>query len=157
MITVLIQTVRNDILFKDNIKSKRRRAMKAQDLRIGNWVQFRHTETPVLITLADFVREYKEEHLEDYEPIPLTEDWLEKFGFELTYESKFRRCFDLDTSIGFLSFNFSKVIQEKDNVSIASLNLKWASLKYVHQLQNLYFALTGKELQTDETKKKVKE
>ena len=56
--------------------------MKAQDLKIGNWVQFRHTETPVLITLGDFVREYKEEHLEDYEPIPLTEEWLVKFGFE---------------------------------------------------------------------------
>ena len=141
--------------------------MEAKDLRIDNWVEFLGEEMQLMgLTKHNGENETARHYAEfkglvpiklmHLKPIPLTEDWLEKFGFELTYESKFRRCFDLDTSIGFLSFNFSKVIQEKDNVSIASLNLKWASLKYVHQLQNLYFALTGKELQTDETKKKVK-
>ena len=115
------------------------------ELRIGNWVQFRHTETPVLITLADFVREYTEEHLEDYEPIPLTEEWLERFGFD---------------EDGFKQYEFINwgIKVKKDPHAISETN--WivfhgfmnqfseiVSLKHVHQLQNLYFALTGEELE----------
>jgi hypothetical protein len=105
--------------------------MKAQDLRIGNWVQFRHTETPVLITLADFVREYKDEHLEDYEPIPLTEEWLERFNWNAPKDIGV--SFSLTTGeIHFVIGNYYKKIQ------------------YVHQLQNLYFALTNTELELND-------
>ena len=123
--------------------------MEAQDLRIGNWVQFRHTETPVLITLGDFVREYKEEHLEDYEPIPLTEEWFDRFGFD---------------EDGFKQYEFINwgIKVKKDPNAISEPN--WivfhgfmdqfseiVSLKHVHQLQNLYFALTGEELELTKT------
>jgi hypothetical protein len=112
--------------------------MKANELRIGNWVQFRHTEKPVRITLGDFVREYNDEHLEDYEPIPLTEEWLIKFGFD----------FD-----GYCSYWKSEIELTKDTMDehFQSFNnvgsgLCQKEIKYVHQLQNLYFALTGEEL-----------
>lgn len=69
-----------------------------------------------------------------YEPIPLTEEWLLKFGFE--------KIGGWDDYEGYI----------KDEVEIA-LNEKYPfenylqkELKHVHQLQNLYFALTGKEL-----------
>jgi hypothetical protein len=117
--------------------------MKTTELRIGNWVQFRHTETPVLITLADFVREYKEEHLEDYEPIPLTEEWLERFklytGDNCFVKEKFCVLCDGELKNYDLRLTFD---------SDQTIRIK---LDYVHQLQNLYFALTGEELQTDET------
>ena len=128
--------------------------MKAQDLKIGNWVQFRHTETPVLITLGDFVREYKEEHLEDYEPIPLTEEWLERFGFEKDEEYDEGGLVDyrmilMSGSLEFVSFWNSEEITGVNQPQTG------VDVEYVHQLQNLYFALTSEELQTDETEQKV--
>ena len=118
--------------------------MRAQDLRIGNWVQFRHTETPVLITLGDFVREYKEEHLEDYEPIQLTEEWLVKFGFKKTYSELTYKEYDfkkfgveINSDIMTVSYNYGN-------------NVEWVNfthIKHVHILQNFYHALTGEELE----------
>lgn len=121
--------------------------MKVQDLKIGNWVQFRHTETPVLITLGDFVREYKEEHLEDYEPIPLTEEWLERFGImQNTWFEDGSYMIKEDRGFGWEMYVRNAVKTKR---------ISFAYFKHVHQLQNLYFALTGQELQTDEIKKKV--
>ena len=84
---------------------------------------------------------FRSEHLEDYEPIPLTEEWLERFGFSVRKSLGFE-AYDLDdtytiyynttaTPYGFeLSFGVDFEIE----------------IKHVHQLQNLYFALTGEEL-----------
>lgn len=65
-------------------------------------------------------------------PIPLTEEWLLKLGF--------RRSTDNDCvfSNGTLAVFFDK--------TDSFCELKGAKPKYVHQLQNLYFALTGEEL-----------
>ncbi len=117
--------------------------MKANELRIGNYIQFRHTETPVKITLGDFVREYKNEHLEDYEPIPLTEDWLERFGFEQHHD-------DCSNGVMYIKDIFSE--QPKtwgaypNEVGSGIVIKDSVKLEHVHQLQNLYFALTGEEL-----------
>jgi len=69
----------------------------------------------------------------DVEPIPLTEEWLFKLGF-LKYKGD-NKDFWLN------DFEFAN-------------DLKWIfwrgnileNIKYVHQLQNLYFCLTGAEL-----------
>jgi len=118
--------------------------MKPNELRIGNWIQFRYTETPVRITLGDFVREYNDEHLEDYEPIPLTEEWLLKFGFE-NYSMNLDEDGFTHVDVSFLS----------GGVEVYINDMIYPHIKHVHQLQNLYFALTGEELQTDESDKKV--
>ena len=109
--------------------------MKVSELRIGNWVQFKHTETPVRVDLGDFVmaREYKDERLDDYEPIPLTEEWLEKFGFEYS---------NLNGDSGLWKIPPFQ-IYGKYNQFIYDYRL---DVNYVHQLQNLYYALTGEEL-----------
>jgi len=109
--------------------------MKVTELRINNWVQFKHTETPVRVTLGDFVmaREYKDERLDDYEPIPLTEEWLEKFGFEYS---------DLNGDSGLWKIPPFQ-IYGKYNQFIYDYRL---DVNYVHQLQNLFYCLTGEEL-----------
>ena len=73
-----------------------------------------------------------------YEPIPLTEEWLIKFGFD----------FD-----GYCSYWKSEIELTKDTMDehFQSFNnvgsgLCQKEIKYVNQLQNLYFALTGEEL-----------
>ena len=76
-----------------------------------------------------------------FEPIPLTEEWLIKFGFEqLTKKSN-----------GFKSGSYSysgkvSLILNHDGLRTWTNFWQGNEMRYVHQLQNLYFALTGKEL-----------
>lgn len=66
-------------------------------------------------------------------PIPLTEQWLLKFGLS----NRKIWVFEIfgDNHRGF---------------HISSEGGEWLFIKYVHQLQNLYFALTGEELKVKE-------
>ena len=74
--------------------------------------------------------------------IPLTEDWLLKFGFE-----KFLNQYKKITDVSKDTFkNIPFIILFLDNqFQYDDLRLR-TNIKYVHQLQNLYFALTGEEL-----------
>lgn len=111
--------------------------MKAQDLRIGNYVQFT-TET---IYKVDILYD-SYNGLEWWKPIPLTEEWLFKFGF-VKY-GKLHDSYKLNpfiVELGFLgnNYTFRKIMNKNESVLLKEL-------KYVHQLQNLYFELTGCEL-----------
>lgn len=77
------------------------------------------------------------------EPIPLTEDWLLKFGFEITYSSNFRLKFDhpVHTYIGFdLSHTPDKCMEGLRYYG------HYIKVNHVHHLQNLCLDLTGQEL-----------
>lgn len=73
----------------------------------------------------------------EIEGIPLTEERLIKFGFEKVE-------FDGITTYGNKIFYIEK--EYKGNFYIV-LQGKKIALTYVHQLQNLYFVLTGEELE----------
>ena len=68
-------------------------------------------------------------------PILLTEEWLVKFGFEYDVLEEF--YFEMNGIRG-------QFYEEENSFEIDHYEL--ANCYYVHQLQNLYFALTGKEL-----------
>lgn len=79
--------------------------------------------------------------------IPLTEEWLLRFGFKetekQTYEiTDFKDCIDFCVSI------------YEDKVILTFWSYDHIYFRYsemnVHQLQNLYFALTGEELTLSE-------
>lgn len=119
--------------------------LKENDLRIGNFIKvISSTKTfDSYITQAkgyDIVRiEEKSFNYWNYEPVILTEEWLLKFGFEKIIESNESNftngVYNLFTnSLGEVNFYFFK---EGD---------WYQKIDYVHQLQNLYFALTGSEL-----------
>ena len=80
-------------------------------------------------------------------PIPLTEEWLLKFGFKF-YEplSHYRIVIDDVWYYVNKDFYFSFCNLKADE----SQHMPYKKLKYVHQLQNLYFALTGEELTISE-------
>ena len=100
--------------------------MKASELRIGNWFI---EQTYAQIT-AQQILDFYDYPLDDfYKPIPLTEEWLIKFGFEKAYETCYQYK-DFILNDKFIMMDIDITIQ----------------LKHVHQLQNLYFALTGEEL-----------
>jgi hypothetical protein len=119
--------------------------MKAEELRLGNWV---NPNFPMQVTciykdeiLCDF--EGNEGDMWEFDPkdlngIPLTEEWLKKFGFEKDGP----HWYWFSTKDRFTDIGYSYSIEEE---VIEFHDLK-VPIKYVHQLQNLYFALTGKEL-----------
>lgn len=72
---------------------------------------------------------------EKYEAIEINEEWLRRFGFDKKIESFLKGRFDVHKLANWTNYMFCEG------------NLVLRELKYVHTIQNLYFALTGKELQ----------
>lgn len=121
--------------------------MEANELRLGNWVYYQDN-CPLKSIILNFDRMksvFFDEKWASYylSPIPLTEEWLLKFGFVfLTDIGVYKLKFKIDTQAGEYEFaGVPKAIGFVSNRLFAS-----GTIKYVHQLQNLYFALTGNEL-----------
>lgn len=123
--------------------------MDARELRIGNYIKKRRF----------FAKpEYKETICDIYDikaqinngekvllPIPLTEEWLVKLGFEKSgYVPVWMSKRLINNEIDRIDILIN---EKKQMYFVPSVLVKWSvELKYVHQLQNLYFALTGEEL-----------
>ena len=137
--------------------------IKANELRLGNLVLFNGKQkkiTPNDITYQEYWLNRKGTNTnkpeETIQPIPLTEDWLLKFGFELN-ESIEEDDDNFHYKALWLSipnkytFEMSKFIGDDNRVREDEKNIELGDnplphIKHVHQLQNLYFALTGEEL-----------
>jgi len=98
--------------------------IQENEIRIGNLVMtnFKRENEIVDIQLIDF----KEEYFCLYDPIPITEEITIKFGYECLTE---------------MACDFTE--KSRYRIEITSKDLKEL---YAHQLQNLYFTLTGQEL-----------
>ena len=132
--------------------------MKPQDLRIGNYVYYEHTthivdgiyenkvyswwvkngEPVIEYEMKDIggamVKNPYRDVISQYEPIPLTEEWLIKLGFKKNITTDLYPTFSYD------------ILNVNDGI-VYVLNYGFVNhIKYVHQLQNLYFVLTGEEL-----------
>jgi hypothetical protein len=121
--------------------------MKTTDLRIGNLVLSKGVPVQIEEIMWETVRYCFGEFPIDYvEPIPITEDWLWRLGFERReglfrlskYWVEFRNFDRVGVKILFGCFQNNKIYITDTLVYT----------EYVHQLQNIYFALTGKELQS---------
>ena len=111
--------------------------MKANELRLGNFV---YDEADMLVPIH--IVHIEEDNTSWLRPIPLTKEWLLKFGFE---EPKHTPIYSIEIKfdsdfIDYLDYNL-----EEKTVSL-SYDFCGINCFYVHQLQNLYFALTGEEL-----------
>lgn len=117
--------------------------MKANELRFNNLYclndnvlgggirKIVHTDdfiTAIELTIKGFLK-----------PIPLTEEWLLKAGFEIIGKLDMPNS-PSDWFYSKNDFPFSITYVNK------KLQFSNIDLKHVHQLQNLYFALTGEEL-----------
>jgi hypothetical protein len=78
--------------------------------------------------------------ISDFKPIPLTEEWLVRVGFkEVCEKGNFemnRDAFSLTHNEGKMWLCFGQFAEQSNAVPC----------EHVHQLQNLYHALTGEEL-----------
>jgi hypothetical protein len=127
--------------------------MEAKELRIGNIVKYENTVYlhGGKITEVDNIIQGETDY---YEPIPLTEEWLLKFGFNKEHnsdESEDRDCFYINDSDDSFYMNYDYKSYYGWYLGATTYGYL-TSLQYVHQLQNLYFALTGTELEYNERK-----
>lgn len=114
--------------------------MKANELRIGNWAMY----SSKIQVNENKIRECVD-HPDRFAPIPLTEEWLIKFGFEIDKSTDAQWFFkenDIDVSFG-LAFNYM-------GNNAWELYTGSQPIEHVHQLQNLYHALTGEDLSINE-------
>lgn len=126
--------------------------MEANELRIGNTITHQNNNGIYLVTVLETLKngvnvktnlqlgEWFLRH-EEVQGTPLTEEWLLKFGFKKNerYVHNMHPWVDYTKSgiriqLPFFTFNFG----DEDEQDI--------DIQHVHQLQNLTFALTGKEL-----------
>jgi len=109
--------------------------MKANELRLNNYVLDQGMETTVTCIEEERLSTEKGKlpysFYHEITPIPLTEEWLLKFGFE-----------SLFSGAGYVKDRVEIGYNHNGFYIIAS-GLK---IEYAHQLQNLYFALCGNEL-----------
>lgn len=121
--------------------------MDAKDLRIGNWV----VHEPIIDDWEEIIVKCGniiqcEISPDSFAPIPITEEHLFKFGFDKlqndipTYYKCFGNLIEDD-----YEFSFNIYVDSEQNYFITVFGRK-IIIKYLHQLQNLYFGLTEEEL-----------
>ncbi len=131
--------------------------IKANELRIGNLLQGEPLSIPRLNMYHDGVTAItgygisliESESITSLNAIPLTDDWLLRFGFVNSQADE-----DDNWNEGFWSKAYDRSLPGvaigyilQDKVYECEINAELIiQIKHVHQLQNLYFALTGKEL-----------
>jgi len=123
--------------------------MKVTDFRVGNMVSYYHPNVEGIEPLIGHVvhkeeddiviAEYKHVGLKTYSigGIFLTEDWLKRLGFKATNRHK---------NEYFLNYLLLAGEPENKKFYYIDSSKKAHHIKYLHQLQNLYFDVQGEEL-----------
>lgn len=114
------------------------------DLRIGNKVEPKPDYANQFPAICEVTQVYKTGFTVDYhypgawfEPIPPSPEILEACGFEF-HPSKGRLCYPID--IGIVLAYYDGTLYNYESGSIIKCI-------YLHQIQNLIFAMTGRELE----------
>lgn len=122
--------------------------IEAKEIRLGNWVKIRgEYEVQVINLIGKEWFSYQEQNAcdwKDTEGIPLTPEILLAVGFEKINSNV--------PNLHRLPFDKYKQLRWStiDGLCVETIKSGWLwqfeHIKYLHQLQNLYYSLTGKEL-----------
>jgi hypothetical protein len=124
--------------------------MKANEIRLGNLVTYDGRvfeidtiakEFPTLNTIEFGIGVVDWMNINS---IPLTEEWLIKFGFGDARITN--RLYTRKKTDGFYGFYINKETMSYCTFDYEGTIDDIIKIEYVHQLQNLYFAVTGEEL-----------
>lgn len=152
-----------------NIKKNKIMVLESQDLRIGDLVTIDNQNSwselkniPMIVTGINEARGLNKEStfsislisdnkynsysqfIKFIKPISLTEEWLLKFGFKIEKEVEY--VIDIKDFTFKMMFHdcWHIYFKEKNGYGTDQINL--TGYWFVHQLQNLYYVLTQKEL-----------
>lgn len=128
--------------------------IEVKDLRIGNLVYQDYVNRQVFVSgfweqSDECWYKYDDNEfrgpIQSFKGILLTEDWLIKFGFNEKYGGSYNRWLKRADNVNV----FVKLIDSEDENGKLKGEFWYdcgTHVKYVHQLQNLFYALTGEEL-----------
>lgn len=119
--------------------------INANELRMGNWVDLAGEKVPqkVNIKILQFITHanaINDNH--PFEPILLSPEILEKARF-----SKKNLDDDVDGDFWCLKEGYRFLFEYHKAENVFYNGKLGIQIKYLHQLQNLYYALTGEELE----------
>lgn len=123
--------------------------MEPSELKVGNWINYspKAWQSPNYIQAKDEDLEKVQKNPSHYMDIPITEEWLLDLGFEKGHDLFFKDLsqnrtlkFVVARSLSAQEWDFS-FVEEENNPSF-----RHQTIKYIHQLQNIYFAFTNEEL-----------
>jgi hypothetical protein len=117
--------------------------MKATELRLGNWVMGNAPYQLGVNALSMHVMYLGQGKQGYFEAIPLTKEWMIKSSLVAMKLDAWRIPIGDDDRTFDCWFNVNGQL-------IVNLINEVIILKHVHQLQNLYFALTNRELEISE-------
>lgn len=130
--------------------------MTIRELMIGNWVNDKHGMPVRVVNVQESLIQvhssssYKSDHhVSNFSGIDLTPEILEKAGFEKRIDSKFRLPLKKDKYTCYL---WLELIDDRVYLLTADDGHDYHlvdDIQHLHRLQNVYFALTGEELQVD--------
>lgn len=132
--------------------------LKCTDLRIGNWIKYENRPfevieiSPISLVVRKKIGDiFEMQHraLDVAQPIELTEEVLVKIGFEKDGNNYSLVCDDIE--VGFYVDKFKQVlyIEVPREKRFYKNELRSYDVKYLHELQNTYYCLTGKELEVE--------
>lgn len=157
-ICIIIKLIKN--FNRYNKQTDIMKELHAHELRIGNCLRLGEVILKVseinnncFYTTEEDGNDFKST-VWDIEPIELTEEWLLKFGFIKSGTNTDSHWYKGDNEgISRIGLKQYKDLFNNNHISfdfnvggaycISSVDIK---IEFVHQLQNLYFALTGEEL-----------
>lgn len=117
--------------------------IKVNELRIGNYVEWNRGIFKCCQIFNNSVEnELWCKPLNELHPIQLTEEWFLKLGLEKCFSNDYWYSIKFGDKRLLVSILGNVEIKKWDGTMIGFLSI----CEYVHQLQNLYFALCGEEL-----------
>lgn len=132
--------------------------INANELRIGNYIEHLGNISPCTASTIYAVSQVVQPSVM-YKPIPLTEELMLRLGFENCWFSApdsdgvFRNKKEQNKDYFLHPLLSDKIVYYLPYFDM-SYYIGSVTIKYIHQLQNLYFALTGTELTLDTYKTK---
>lgn len=131
--------------------------MNAKELRIGNLIKWQDESHEIVsVTAIDIennecyvaTSNNEQAQIEEFEPIQLTDELIYKLGFQ-----DMGNCFNynIDPALSFRVLSskgdyYPSIIEEPEFAGLEPNIVTLKSIQYLHQLQNLFFALTGGEI-----------
>lgn len=120
--------------------------LKAQELRMGNLVWNEYLKENRKVDYLDIRDHFERRLYTPFQGISITGEWLLKFGFE-RHPKDDKRFF-------WGHYGYNMVFDEEasnwdvsPHIVVDGFAMRIASVQFVHQLQNLYFALTDTEIE----------
>lgn len=132
--------------------------INTKELRLGNFINYDGDEVEVLALSRNAIK-FQNENIEGFEMFPtenynyieLSHEWLLKLGFSIDGNEY---TFETERYIFKMMFYDAWNVYFKEKVEFIGDQINLSGFWNVHELQNLFFALTGEELpQVSEGKK----